>query len=137
MKAHYLVDSNILLCFLSGQPPAQAEATKKLFAEAAAGDALLDVCPVVVAEVIYTLVSFYRVDRKEAAEKLSRLLQARGVKVRDKEQVLDALERLATTNVGFADAFLAAGSAVETISVASFDRDLDKFKDVRRFEPQL
>jgi len=45
------------------------------------------------------------------------------------------LERLRGTNVGFADAFLAAGGAEENVAVASFDRDLDKFPDVKRFEP--
>jgi len=38
------------------------------------------------------------------------------------------LERLRGTNVGFADAFLAAGGAEENVAVASFDRDLDKFR---------
>jgi hypothetical protein len=39
-------------------------------------------------------------------------------------------------NIHFADAYLAAAGAESGLSVASFDRDLDKFKDVRRFEPK-
>lgn len=39
------------------------------------------------------------------------------------------------TIVGFADAYLAASAADENVSVVSFDRDFDKFKDVKRFEP--
>ncbi len=50
-------------------------------------------------------------------------------------KVLSALERLQTVNVGFADAFLAAGAAEEKVPVASFDRDFDKFKDVTRHDP--
>jgi predicted nucleic acid-binding protein len=45
------------------------------------------------------------------------------------------LERLRATHAGFTDAFLAAGGAAENVAVASFDRDLDKFRDVKRFEP--
>jgi predicted nucleic acid-binding protein len=135
MTIRYLVDSNILLRFLTGEPIKQAEAAKKLFAMAAAGDAVLDISPVIVAEVMYTLISFYDVERKEAADLLLKLLKSRGVKVRDGSQVFSALERLRSANVGFADAFLAAAGAEENTPIASFDRDFDKFKDVTRVEP--
>jgi predicted nucleic acid-binding protein len=130
-----LVDTNVLLRFLSGEPVRQAQAAKRLFAQAAAGKVLLDVSPVIVAETIYTLLSFYVVERKEAVEKLLMLLRQPGLKIRDGAQVFSALERLRATNLGFADAFLAAGGAEENVAIASFDRDLDKFQDVKRFEP--
>jgi predicted nucleic acid-binding protein len=136
MSKRYLVDTNGLLRFLCGEPVSQAEAARKLFAAAAAGEAVLDVSPVIVAEAMYTLVSFYGVERKEAAEKLSALLRGRGLKVRDASQVFSALDSLRTVNVGFADAFLAAGAMEEKVAVASFDRDLDKFEDLVRYEPK-
>ena len=135
MSTRYLVDTNVLLRFLTGQPARQAEASKRLFEAAAAGTISLDVSPVIVAEAMYTLVSFYKVDRIEAAVKVAALLRRRGVKVRDADQVFGALERLQKANVGFADAFLAAGGAEQGVPVATFDRDLVKFKDVTRFEP--
>jgi predicted nucleic acid-binding protein len=131
----YLVDTNVLLRFLSGEPAGQAAATRKLFHRAQAAEVILDVSPVIVAETFYTLLSFYGIERKIAAEKLSLLLQQRGVKLRDASQVLAALARLQTTHVGFADAYLAAGAAEEKLAVASFDRDFDKFKDIARHEP--
>jgi predicted nucleic acid-binding protein len=137
MSTRYLVDTNVLLRFLSGQPVPQAEAARKLFIVAASGEVLLDISPVIVAEAMYTLISFYGVERKEAAEKLSVLLRRRGVKVRDASQVFSALERLRTVNVGIADAFLAASGAEEQVAVASFDHDLEKFKDVTRYEPKV
>jgi predicted nucleic acid-binding protein len=130
----YLVDTNVLLRFLSGQPPAQAAAARKLFAQAANGDVLLDVSPVIVAEAFYTLHSFYGVERKTAAEKLSLLLQQHGVKLRDADAVFSALALIQSAKVGFADAFLAAAAAEEKVSVASFDRDFDKLGS-SRFEP--
>ena len=137
MSPRYLVDTNILLRFLTGEPVGQAAAARKLFADAAAGGVVLDVSPVIVAETIYTLLSFYEVERKEAVEKLALLLRQPGLKLRQETQLLSALERLRATNVGFADAFLAAGGAEENVAVASFDRDLDKFTDVKRFEPSV
>jgi predicted nucleic acid-binding protein len=135
MSTRYLVDTNILLRFLSGEPAGQAAAAKRLFASAATGEVVLDVSPVIVAETVYTLLSFYGVERKEAVGKLLPLLRQPGLKVRDGAQVFSALDRLRAANVGFADAFLAAGGAQEGVAIASFDRDLDKFQDVERFEP--
>lgn len=131
----YLVDTNILLRFLTGEPAGQASAARKLFHRAQTGEVVLELTSVIVAETFYTLVSFYDVERKAAADKLSLLLQQRGIKLRDASQVLAAFARLQTANVGFADAYLAAGAAEEKIPVASFDRDFDKFKDISRHEP--
>jgi predicted nucleic acid-binding protein len=135
VSIRYLVDTNVLLRFLSGEPVQQAAGARKLFNRAAAGEIVLEVSPVIVAETIYTLLSFYEVERKDAVEKLLTLLQQRGLRVRDGAQVFSALERLRTTNVGFADAYLAADGAEESVAIASFDRNWDKFKGVKRFEP--
>ena len=135
MSTRYLVDTNILLRFLTGEPVPQALAVKKLFARAAIGELVLEVTPVIVAETIYTLVSYYEVERKDAVEKIETLLRQPGFKVRESSEVFSALDRLKSTNVGFADAYLAASGAGESITIASFDRDFDKFKDVKRFDP--
>ena len=138
MKAppRYLVDTGVLIRFLSGEPPAQAAAAKSLFARTAAGKAVLDVSPVIVAETLHTLLSLYGVNRQLAAGKLSDLLRQRGIKLRDASQVLSALGRLQFTEVGFADAFLAACAAEETVPVASFDKDFGKFDDVTPYQPE-
>ena len=52
--ARYLVGTNILLRFLSGEPTKQA----------ATGEAVLEVSPATFAEAYHTLISFYSVDRK-------------------------------------------------------------------------
>jgi len=50
-----------VLRFLSGQPAKQAETARKLFEAAAVGEVTLEVSPVIVAETLYTLISFYEV----------------------------------------------------------------------------
>ena len=52
------------------------------------------------------------------------------------DRVFDALARLGKVNVGFADAYLAAGASLDSVPVASFDRDFDRFKDIKRVEPK-
>jgi predicted nucleic acid-binding protein len=51
--------------------------------------------------------------------------------------VTDALHRFGALNVEFADAWLAARSAHTGRPVASFDRDLDKCKAIKRVEPAV
>ena len=136
MATRYLVDTNVLVRFLTGQPPEMAAAAKALVESANEGAVVLEVLPVIVAETVYTLESFYEIDRKDVASKLLVFLQSRGIKLHERERVLDALARHRDHNLHFADAYLAAAGAEIGLSVASFDRDLDKFKDVRRFEPK-
>jgi predicted nucleic acid-binding protein len=38
--------------------------------------------------------------------------------------------------VNFIDAYHAAVAAAESIPIASFDRDFDRFANIKRFEPQ-
>ena len=52
------------------------------------------------------------------------------------ELLVDALLRFRDHGVDFADAWLAARAARDGQHVASFDRDLDKFRDVKRHEPK-
>lgn len=136
MTTRHWVDTNVIVRFLTGQPPDLAAAAKALMASADAGATVLEVLPVIVAETVYTLESFYELDRKDVASKLLVFLQSRGIKAHERERVLDALARHRDHNIHFADAYLAAAGADSGLSVASFDRDLDKFKDVRRFEPK-
>jgi predicted nucleic acid-binding protein len=63
-------------------------------------------------------------------------IQNAGVETAEVDVVTDALQRFGSINVDFADSWLAARAAQHGRSVASFDRDLDKFKDIQRFEPK-
>jgi len=131
-----LVDTNVLVRFLTGEPPALASKARKLVARADGGELVLLVVPVMVAETFYTLESFYEIERKLVASKLSAFLQSRGIEVIESARVLDALSRCEQWNSHFADAYLAASAAELNHPIASFDRDFDKFKDIERIEPK-
>lgn len=131
-----LVDTNILVRFLTGDPPDLAGKARRLVARADAGEIVLLVLPVVVAETFYTLESFYEIERKLVASKLSALLQSRGIEAVESARVLDALKRCEQRGAHFADAYLAASAAELNHPIGSFDRDFDKFKDVVRIEPK-
>ena len=74
--------------------------------------------------------------RKEVAKTLLTFVNRLGVRLAEKELLLDALERVQKTGIHLVDAYLAASATESKLPVASFDRDFDKFHDVRRFEPK-
>lgn len=129
-----LVDTNVLVRFFTGDPPEQAQRAQALVGRADEGEVILVIPTVILAETFYTLESFYKMPRREVAEKLAMFLQCGGIESPECETVRDALHRSATRNVHLSDALLAAYAADCQMPIASFDRDFDKFPDVARVE---
>lgn len=136
MSAVY-VDANVLLRYLTQEPREQAERVGRLFAAVAAGETELMLEEVVLAEVVWTLSSYYRVERQEIAKVLLVLLAEDGLVNPDKPALERALALYSRHNVDFVDAFLAAKAlAAPRPEVYSFDRDFDRIPGVRRLEPE-
>lgn len=89
-----------------------------------------------VAETVHVLIGRHHRNRDDVTTALLAVVQNAGVETAEAEIVGDALRRFAGAKVDFADAWLAARAAQLGFGVASFDRDLDKFKDIRRVEPK-
>lgn len=130
MSKSCLIDTNVLVRFFTGTPPDLAERARSLVAQADAGKLQLEIMPLIVAETVYTLESFYEMPKQDVCEKLLAFLRSRGITAHESEIVLDALERYQSMSVHFADAYLAATAAASSMPVYSFDKDFAKFKDV-------
>jgi len=132
----YHLDSNVLLRFFTGEPVAMFTAASALIERAQLGEIELELSPLVLAETAFTLESFFKAPRKEVAGALSQFVTRLGIRLAEKDRLLDALQRVQDTGVHLVDAYLAASAWETKLPVASFDRDLDKFKDITRFEPK-
>jgi predicted nucleic acid-binding protein len=126
----YLIDTNVLVRFFTGEPPEMAERARALVTRADSGKIRLEVPPLIVAETVYTLESFYEMPKKDVCEMLSAFLRSRGISAHEPDIILDALERYRSLPVHYADAYLAATAATLKIPVFSFDQDFARFKDV-------
>jgi predicted nucleic acid-binding protein len=131
-----LVDTNVLARFFTGEPHEMAVKARRLVEQADTGEIVIVVLPVIVAELVYTLESFYGMERTEVATKLLSFLQSRGIEAVESARLVDALTRSRDRNAHFADAYLAASAVELQNPIASFDRDFDKLKDVQRIEPK-
>jgi len=125
-----LLDTNVLVRFFTGQPPEMAERARALIAQADSGKLLLQIPPLIVAETIYTLESFYEMPKGDVCENMLAFLRSRGIAPLEPDIILDALERYRSMPVHFADAYLAASAASSKTPVFSFDEDFARFKDV-------
>ncbi|RJP18467.1 MAG: type II toxin-antitoxin system VapC family toxin [Candidatus Omnitrophota bacterium] len=136
MAKQQLLDTNILIRFFTGAPSDQAQKVYSLIAEADSGKMTLVVLPMIVAETVYTLQSFYKMNPKDIASKLILFIQSRGIQTEEKNRLLDTLKRYGSQRSSFVDAYQAACSFSTNIPIASFDRDFNKFKDISRIEPK-
>lgn len=131
----FLLDANVLVRFLVQDDQKQSAAATALFEKAERREVKLHLDALVVAETVYVLMGRYGRNRTEVVNVLLAIIQNAGIETMNVDVVTDALQRFAAFNVDFSDAWLASRGALLHHPVASFDRDFDKFKDIKRFEP--
>jgi predicted nucleic-acid-binding protein len=126
-----LVDTNLIVRCLVQDDEKQAKAAGKLFDACDRGDVMIVVLPVVLAECVFVLESFYEHQRSAIVAALGRLISSPGVEISEMAIHLDALERYRKTKVHFVDCLIAATARAEDTALATFDWDFRKFGDVR------
>ena len=127
-------DANVLLRFLTGDPPELAGRASGLLEKAERGGVPLRMHSVVVAETVWVLQSFYGYSKADISDALIPFLEHPALKVEGARIVIQALRAMADNNVDFADALLAGVARSHGEGVASFDKDFRKL-DVRWREP--
>lgn len=125
------VDANVFLRYLTNDVPEQADAVEAFLDRAASGELRLVTSALVVAEVVWTLGSFYKRTKTQVRDAVLALCHTPGLAVEDADGLVQAAEWHAEKNVDFADAYHAAWMQSHGLtSVATFN-----LKHFRRFEP--
>ena len=124
------VDTNLFLRYLTNDVPEQADAVEELLYKAAVGDVTLVTNNLVMAEIIWTLESFYQLEREDIREKVVAILNTAGLTVIEENLVLQAMTGYVEKNVDFIDAYSIAWMLSHGITeVYTFNR-----KHFNRFE---
>jgi predicted nucleic acid-binding protein len=132
-----LVDANIILRFLTQDPPDMAQKSKILFKQADEGSVGLVILPITIAEVVWVLESYYGYPKNQVEETLADFLCCEGLLVEQKNLIQEALSLYQKYNLDFADALMAATALRKgPLSIFSFDRHFDRVEGIERLEPE-
>jgi predicted nucleic-acid-binding protein len=132
-----VVDTNVFLRFFAEDDPDQAERAAALFRQAAEGSVRLLTYPLVIAEIVWTLESWYRQPRRRIREVVEAILVTRNLKVQEADVVRQAIAWYDERRVDFVDAYVAAAAlAAGHPEVVSFDRsDFRRLAGIRLRTP--
>jgi len=131
-----LVDANVILRYLTKDPPVMAEAALKTFTDAQNGKVSLLIIPIVVAEVVWVLESFYGYSKNQISETMNQFLLCKGLEVEDLDLLIETLALYCEKNLDFADALLATTALRKGPNIIySFDHHLNRVEGVMRLDP--
>lgn len=100
------IDANVILRYLLCDHQEFFQKAQKIMLEAEQGKLKLLVAPIIIAEVVWTLESLYKVPKKEIADILSAFICSDGIEAEEGDVVLFALKTYKEKNVDFIDAYL-------------------------------
>lgn len=105
--ANLFVDTNVFLRFLTNDDPGKAKRAETLFRDALRGKVRLATSLLVIAEIIWTLESFYKVAKPDIAAKVEKILNTPNLECPDMPLILLALDLYVHANIDFVDAYTA------------------------------
>ena len=130
------VDTNVFLTYLTQDDPSTYERCREMFKKALEGEIALSTSGMVIAELIWTLLSYYKVPKAEVIEKVSVILATENLFIPDKDVLADALVLYARKNIDFIDAYNTVFMKYQGLrEIYSYDEDFDPIEDIERKEP--
>ena len=126
MKNTNVVDTNAIIRYLLADNAEQFARAKGFFEHVREGTQSAYIPESVLAESVYVLAKVYGVARDEVADKLSTLLDYRGISQENRTVLRLALSLFRDRNVDFVDAMAVAIARERGWGVFSFDRDLTR-----------
>lgn len=127
-----MVDANILLRHLTGQPPNLAERARGILEAAEAQKARLVITAITVAEIVFVLERVYRWPRPRLAAGLRTLLEVDAFHFPEQATLSTVIALYETMpRVHFADAYVAAVALGRAAPLVSLDRELRAIPNLR------
>lgn len=130
------IDTNIFLRYLTKDDSSKYDKCREIFKKAVEGKIELVTSSIVIAELIWTLLSFYKVSKDDVIEKMSIIVGTKNLYIPDKDIIADALVLYGRKNIDYIDAYNAVFMKYQGFSdIYSYDEDFDAIEDIKREEP--
>ncbi len=130
------VDTNIFLRYLIGDDPVRYNKCRDIFKKAIDGKISLLTSDMVIAELIWTLRSFYKIQKSEIIEKVSIIISTPGLHIPNKNLLSEALLLYSIKNIDYIDSYNAIFMKHHNTSeIYSYDSDFDNIGGIERTGP--
>lgn len=130
------IDTNILLRYLTGDDAKKFKRCRDLFKRALEKKILLLTSDMVIAELIWTLYSFYKIPKEEIIEKVTIIVNTPNLKIPNKKLISEILALFSQKNIDYIDAYNAVFMKHNGCAqIFSYDKDFDRIEDIKRLEP--
>lgn len=134
MQGKFILDTNILIRFLTNDPKKQALLVEALFRRAEKKSLMIP--DVVLVETVFVLLSVYELAKEEIIEKLSALIVFGRFDLH-KKLFRKTLGLYSKYQISFVDAYVGAASKTKpTRTIYTFDKRMLKIKEIRAVEPK-
>lgn len=132
MKKKFL-DTNIFLRYLIKADPVKYETCKEIFKKAVEGKIILATSGLVIAELIWTLLSYYKVPKGNIIEKVSIIVSTESIYIPERNIIIDALVLYSSKSIDYIDAYNAVFMKYHSIDeIYSYDSDYDLLDGIKR-----
>lgn len=134
--AKKFIDTNIFLRYLIRDDPAKYEKCRELFKKTIEGKTSIATSGIVIAELIWTLLSYYKVPKTDVVEKISIIVSTENLYISDKDIIMDALLLYSMKNIDYIDAYNAVFMKYSRLDeIYSYDEDFDTIEGIKREVP--
>jgi len=121
--AEIFVDTNVFLRFLTNDDAAKAARAGRMFREAIDGGLARRTSLLVIAEIIWTLESYYGLSKSQIAKMVEKILNTPNLECEETARILQALDLYVRQNIDFIDAYHAHYlKDIGLAQIATFDR---------------
>ena len=130
------IDTNIFLRYLTKDDPLKYDKCREIFKRGVGGKIGLVTSGMVIAKLIWTLLSYYRIPKADVIEKLSIIVSTENLSIPDRDIIAEALVLYSRKNIDYIDAYNAVFMKHHGVNeVFSYDADLDAIEGIKREEP--
>ncbi len=130
------VDTNVFLRYLTKDDLSKYEKCTELFKRAVQGEIFLITSAMVIAELVWTLLTYYKVPKSEVVEKVSIIVNTEALRIPEKEIIADALVLYERKNIDYIDAYNAVFMRQQGVSkIYTYDSDFENVEGLQKEEP--
>ena len=128
-----ILDTNIIIRYLTEDDVKQAQRVELLFRKIATPK--LEIPDVVIVEIAYVLLSYYKLTKEDVVEKINVLVDFKKFKT-NKKLIKKTLDFYKNNNISFVDSYISALVFYKKNEfLFTFDKALLKIKDIKAISP--